>query len=684
MRKRNWKQLIAILMCAGLVFLTACANGPAGDAGGDDAGEAVETGEVAEVDEADDADEADADEADDTGQADDVAPPERTDVVMLQEGVPRHETLIVDILNARVANPDLWNPFVPGHVHMDAGFHQLLKSQLWEIDTMTGEQFPDIAATFPEEVAENTYQFRIRENLQWCDGHTLDANDVVFTFNMLMESDAIAFGAVVRGIVESVRLVDDLTVEIVTHNPEPKLSQRFGVTIWGNSFRVMPKHIWEGEDPSAFQYSNPLSSGPYRLKDRDQQGYWFLYEKRADWANTPVGQIVGEPGPQYILFRSFGTEERRIMAAASNEIDILQDITPEGWEILRDRNPYARAWYDGFPYANTNDPCQRGILFNSADEITGNPNVRWALALATDIVTTSFSTFNGMMRVSPIQLPPTDVLMANYHIPMMDWLAEFELEDGYRPFNPNIPFEIVDQLRAQGVEGLPTTDQEVIEVFGIGWWNHDPDQATLILEREGFTLEGGNWHTPDGDLWELTILAPADFEIQSMRLAFAVADAWNRFGVTTHVVQNDAATFWNNEATGNFEAGSYWPSCGMLPDSSANMQHWHARHIVPVGEQAPGNRARWGGPVNDAVSERLDLLATLHQEDPRVVEEITEIMKLFVEELPFIPMFGTSKFVPVMEYYWTGFQTIDNDFEGPWWWWSQFKFYTPHFRPTGR
>jgi peptide/nickel transport system substrate-binding protein len=608
-----------------------------------------------------------------------------TDGKMTDVGTLRSETLIVDILSGRTANPDLYNPYIPGSVPSDAGVHQLLHGKLWEIDTVKGEQYPDLAGTMPEQVEgkENTYTFKMKENLKWSDGEALDAHDVAFTFNLLLESQELAFGAVVRETVVSCQALDDLTVEIVTHNPEPKLSQKFGVTIWGNGFQVVPEHVWKNENPATFTYSNPLSSGPYTLKDKDPQGYWFLYEKREDWQNTAVGQTIGEPGPKFVLFKSFGAEEKRIMAAISNDIDVLQDITPESWEILKEKNPESMAWYSGFPYADTNDPCERGIGFNCSDPIYGNINVRWALALATDIKSVSLATFSGMLRVSPLQLPPTDVLMDNYHKPMVEWLRTFELEDGYKPFDDSYAREIVEILKQQGMEGLPETEQDIIDVFGVGWWKYDIEQAAKMLNKEGFTKKDDTWYKPDGSVWEMTILAPADFEIQSMRLAFAVADSWNKFGVKATVVQQDAATFWNNEATGNFEAGSYWPACGIMPDSSVNMEHWNNKYIVPTGEQAPGNRYRWGGESNDKVTEKLNELMQMSSDDPKVIEGVTEICKLFVEELPFIPMFGTSKFVPVTTHYWTGFQTSENDFEGPWWWWSQFKYYTPYLKPTG-
>ncbi len=108
---------------------------------------------------------------------------------------------------------------------------------------------------------------------------------------------------------------------------------------------------------------------------------------------------------------------------------------------------------------------------------------------------------------------------------------------------------------------------------------------------------------------------------------------------------------------------------------------WNSSFVVPVGQPAPGNSVRFSDPEMTAI---LDQIAPLTSDDPQTVELMKEFMKEFVKELPWLPMFGTSKFVPVDTYYWTNFPSPDNYYEGPWWWWSLFKYMTPHFEPTGR
>ena len=54
---------------------------------------------------------------------------------MTDVGTPRDQTLIVDMLNARVANPTNMNPFQQGVTIINQGMHQLAQALLWDINT---------------------------------------------------------------------------------------------------------------------------------------------------------------------------------------------------------------------------------------------------------------------------------------------------------------------------------------------------------------------------------------------------------------------------------------------------------------------------------------------------------------------------------------------------------------------
>jgi peptide/nickel transport system substrate-binding protein len=599
---------------------------------------------------------------------------------MTDVGTPRAETLIVDMLNARVGNPTNMNMYQQG-VTTNHGYHQLAGALLFDIDTAKGEQIPDLAAEMPEALNDDFTLFRVplRQRLTWSDGQPFTADDVVFTAEMIRDTSELAYSAAFNAAISSVTKVDDHTVEIATTRPTPRLAMVLGSVIYGNPFHVVPKHIWENENPATFTNFPPVSISAYKFKEHDPNGSWFLWEKREDWQNSDVGQMIGEPAPQYVLFRSYGTEERRVLAMAANDMDILTDISPESLDILRNQNPNIRAWFTDFPYANLDDPCERGIHFNTSIPPYDDPQTRWALALAINLEQASIATFSGMLRASPLAMPPTQVLMDTYHQPMSSWLEEFALPDGYKPFDPDYAVRLAERLRSEGVENIPEDPEEDRALLGVGWWKHDPEQATKLLLDAGFTNEGGTWLKPDGTPFTITILAPADFEVQSQRLAFAAANEWSQFGIPTNVQQMQAGAFFTAENTGDYEAGSYWgSSCGIIPDPFVRMEGWHKDYVRPNGTPASSNQARY---VDDELSALIDTLRTLPSDDPEIVPLGTEILKELVEGLPVIEMFGTSKFVPVNETYWQNYPSADNYYEGPWWWWSNFKFIVARIEP---
>jgi peptide/nickel transport system substrate-binding protein len=70
------------------------------------------------------------------------------------------------------------------------------------------------------------------------------------------------------------------------------------------------------------------------------------------------------PTPKFILFIYYGIDEKKIMAQSRHELDLIFDLTPEAWEVLRKSNKYSRLWCKDFPWAWMYDVRARAIGFN--------------------------------------------------------------------------------------------------------------------------------------------------------------------------------------------------------------------------------------------------------------------------------------------------------------------------------
>lgn len=597
-------------------------------------------------------------------------------------GTPRNETLILDNLGGVVSRPDFFNPYAPG-VDMGRGYHELCLDNLWEINTVTGEQYPALAAEMPKALNDDftSFEIKLREGIFWDDGVEFTADDVVFTLELGLKNDKLPIHGWSVDFLKSVTAQDKYTVIVETTRSQPRFSKALGVTIWdATRFWPVPKHKWEKEDPTTYTAFPPTCLAQYKYHSHDPNGNWTVWALRDDWQKTSVGMITGKSGPKYVMWNFVGTEEKRILAMINNDVDILQDITPESMQVLIDKTDTVRAWHAGFPYADFDDPCERGITFNNSQPPYDQWQVRWALALATDIKNVSLGTFAGMLRVSPLGVPPVAAVQNTYHKPLVERLLAMELPDGYKPFDPNFAKDMAEIFKQQGVgDDLPTTEEELIDLFGVGWWKYDVEQAAKLLESVGFSRNAeGKWLLPDGTQWTIAINAPADFEVQSGRLAFAVADSWSKFGVDTTANPMTGGSFWNASSTGEYQAGSYWPGCAIGPDIYPNVNFWHQKFIVDTGTPAPGNQHRH---KSDELARIFDALEPLTSDDPQNVELSKDLLMQMALEMHWIPMFGTSKFVPVNETYFTNYPTADNYYEGPWWWWSNFKFIIANIQP---
>lgn len=593
-------------------------------------------------------------------------------------GTPRNETLIVEMQNP-TQTAGQFNPMMQG-TNMGTGIHQLLWGNLYEIDTVKGEQFPSLAAAFPESNEDFTeHIIKIREGIKWSDGVDFTAKDVHYTMSLMLTNPEARSHSYYQQIFSAIDLVDDYTIKITTKNSFPLLAESIGVLIWGNDLRVVPEHIYSKVDnPLTYKDENPVVSGPYTVKQFDELGNWILYELREDAMNSDVGVVTGTvPQAKYVLFQTFGDDATRTMTMVSNLVDIMVEVSPENWEVMQS-NPKAAMWYPNYPYALFDDPCSKGIAFNNAKAPFSDKNFRWALALAMDFKEVSMNIFSGAGRASVLQIPATASMMELYYKPMEEWLENFELEDGYKPFNTDYAREMAEVLKAQGVE-VPDDDALLDDMFGIGSWKHDPEQATKLLQKAGLELKDGKWYW-EGEPFKFTCNILADTEAQAGRGGQAAVDQWVKFGLDVTPVKMTHTAFTNANSLGEFDVGAYWPSCAIIRNLYRQINGWDADLIKPIGELSTGgNGERLNSP---ALTAKIHELAGYSSQDEKSYEISTEILKIFVDELPFIGFHSGTKFVPTNNTYWTNYPTSENPYNGPWWWWSAFKYILPHITPA--
>ena len=544
--------------------------------------------------------------------------------LLAAQDVPREETVVFD-LDRTIGDPDNFNPFTPG-TKREHGAHQTMWEPLFILNYQSGELEPWLAESVEPNEAFDEWTLVLKEGVTWSDGEAFDADDVVFTLEMVRAGEELLDreASAIRSQVASVEKVDARTVAMVLNAPNPRFAiENFGVRIV-TSLLIMPEHVWAGEDPATFAFDPPIGTGPYTLVSAATDR--AVWARDDDWWGAATG-FRELPEPRRIVFLETGDEESRAQLMVGNELDAAQNVTIGTFEAIRAQNPNVIAWVDGYPYAAA-DPCARQIEFNTTVEPWSNPVLRRAVAHIVDREQIVNIAYEGTTA-------PSSTMFAAY--------------------GPMAPF--IDAVVDAGY-GLPASA--------------DVEAGRALLEEAGYARGADGYYAKDGEVLTANIHVNSA-STEYVTTVDVVVEQLNRAGIRTTSIPVGNGVFWGETLPlGHYEMSYSWLSCGSVNEPWSSMSRYTVDSVVPVGEAAPGfdNTGRWDSDAAASYSAIVDEMGTLAPEDPAVPGMTAEAYAYLDAEMPFIPLVQAAKLLPFNTTYWTGWPTRENDYNHPFFWWN--------------
>jgi len=182
---------------------------------------------------------------------------------------------------------------------------------------------------------EQTLEVRLRRGVLFHDGTEMTADDVVFTFERIIQENAIEYPephtSLRRGLIaplESIEKIDDYTVVMYFSGPWPPALQ---ILVHQ---QIVPKHYLEEVGTQGF-IEHPIGTGPLRFVSAGPDLQEIVLERFDDYyGGAPNLPPVGPACVDRVVFRVIPDALTRAAALRAGEVDIIQAVPLDLVEVL--------------------------------------------------------------------------------------------------------------------------------------------------------------------------------------------------------------------------------------------------------------------------------------------------------------------------------------------------------------
>lgn len=367
--------------------------------------------------------------------------------------------------------------------------------------------------------------FNIDRRARWHDGSPVTAEDVVFTFESIVQHGHPLYQLVLRD------------MESVTAESERRVVFRFRPTesrrdlpLTVATMPILSKAWFQGRDFASPLSEPPLGSGPYRIV-RAEAGRTLVMRRVENWWAKDLPSNRGQYNFDQIRDDYYRDRDVAVEAFFAGEYDFREEIIARVWatqyqgkpafdagkirrEVLRDHTPSGvQAWF-----LNTRKPH------------LSDPRVRQAINLAFDFEWMNKTLFYDLYKRTRSMFENSD--LAATGLPSEAELGLLE------PYRDRLPREVF------------TTEFQPPRTDGSGNNRANLKQAQQLLLQAGWGIEKGRLVDREGKPFELEFLL---YEPSFQRVIGPFARNLERIGIAVSMRVVDVSAFENRMRSFDFD-----------------------------------------------------------------------------------------------------------------------------------
>ena len=190
------------------------------------------------------------------------------------------------------------------------------------------EFVPELASSWEHSKDYLELTYNLRKDAVWSDGVPITAEDVKFTYDLVMDSTV---ASPRQGITEYIKKVEVKNPHTVTFH----FTKAYPDQIFDTAGEILPKHVLENADRSTLRSHkfgrNPISSGPFIFKKWVSQQYIELAPNE--------NYFGGRPYLDRVIFKIVPDQTNLLLQLRTGEVDMMINTPPAEVNRLKSANP---------------------------------------------------------------------------------------------------------------------------------------------------------------------------------------------------------------------------------------------------------------------------------------------------------------------------------------------------------
>lgn len=272
-------------------------------------------------------------------------------------------------------------------------------------------------------------EFDLRREARFHDGEPVTADDVAFSFDLLME-EGNPFYSSYYADVESVDVLDTHTVRFEFSTNE---SRELPLIV--GQLPILPRHYWEERNFSAPTLARHPGSGPYRIANVEP-GTRITYRRDEDYWGKDLPVNRGRYNIDRIAYDYYRDRDIAWEAFKAGVMDYRIDARASTWAIGYDFPAYREGLVKRLAIPDGNPALMQAFVFNLRRAKFDDPRVREALSLTFDFPWLNANLFYDTYKRTESFFQNSDMAAEG---PLSD--AERELLEPYRDQLPDRVFD---------------------------------------------------------------------------------------------------------------------------------------------------------------------------------------------------------------------------------------------------